>query len=114
MFLRHMPLNCPCIAKSSGDKWTHARAFPGTISAQKVYPEEVRAHASSRPVAEEGANAHPGRAAENARTRARAQCLRGDLQLEPMWMGSHKKINVQQGRPFDPSVRPWLFLGYGP
>ena len=36
------------------------RVFPGTILARKVYSEKVRAHASSRPVAEEGANAHGG------------------------------------------------------
>ena len=55
-----------CVAKSSrawGDKRTRARAFPGTILARKVYLEKVRTHASSRPVAEEGANARPGKAA---------------------------------------------------
>jgi hypothetical protein len=68
VFLRHVPINC-LSAKSSGgsggDKRTRARAFLGTISARKVYPEEVRAHASSRPVAEDGANTPPGEAVEN-------------------------------------------------
>ena len=69
-----MPLNCVCCKAEwqvRGDKQTHARAFPGTNKAQKVYPEKVCAHASSRPVVEEGANAHPGKAAgkhENAGT----------------------------------------------
>jgi len=72
VFLRHVPLNCVCCKaewRVRGDKRTHACAFPGTNKAQKVYPEKVRAHASSRPVAEEGANARPGKAAgkhENA------------------------------------------------
>jgi hypothetical protein len=34
------------------------------MSARKVYLEDVHAHASSSPVAEEGTNACPGRAAE--------------------------------------------------
>ena len=72
MFLRHVPLNCVCCkveGRARGNKRMRARAFPGTILAQKVYPEKVRAHASSRPVAEGGANACPGKAAgkhENA------------------------------------------------
>ena len=57
---------------------------------------EIHAHASPGLGVEEGANTRPGEAAEkreNARTRARAQRLRGDLKREPMRMGSHTKIN---------------------
>ena len=50
-----------------GDKRTHAHAFPGTISARKVYPEEVHKHVSSKPVAEEGANVHPGEVAKKCK-----------------------------------------------
>ena len=38
---------------------------------------------------------------ENARTRARAQGLRVDPQLELMRIGLHKKMNAQRDRPLE-------------
>ena len=49
---------------SPGDKRTHVRAFPGIISAWKVYTGELLTYTNPRPEAEEGANARPGDAAE--------------------------------------------------
>ena len=41
-----------------------ARAFPGIISARKVYTGELLTYTNPRPEAEEGAKARPGDAAE--------------------------------------------------
>ena len=52
---------------SLGDKQAHVRAFPGIISAQKLFPGELLAYTNPRPVAEEGAKANPGGVAEGHR-----------------------------------------------
>ena len=49
---------------SPRDKHLCARAFPGIISAWKVYTGELLTHTNPRLEAEEGANAHLGDAAE--------------------------------------------------
>jgi hypothetical protein len=80
----------------------HAHVFLGTISAQKVCLKEIHTYVSPGLGAEEGANACLGEVVEkckNVRTWAWAQRLRGDMQLELMQMGLHKKINTQQGHP---------------
>ena len=85
---------CKVEWRARGDERTRAHVFLGIISARKVRPMEIHAHASPGLGVEEGANMRPGEAAEkreNARTRARAQRLRGDLKREPMRMGSHTK-----------------------
>ena len=87
---------CKVEWRARGDERTRAHAFPGIISARKVRLMEIHALASPGLGVEEGANTRPGEAAEkreNTRTQARAQRLRGDLKREPMWMGSHTKIN---------------------
>ena len=43
------------------------RAFPGIISAQRVFPGELLAYTNPRLAAEEGAKANPGGAAERCR-----------------------------------------------
>jgi len=58
------------------------RAFPGIISAQKLFLGELLAYTNPRPVAEEGAKANPGRAAEGCRNAGPgaaldAQCVTG-------------------------------------
>jgi len=53
--------------RSLGDKRAHTKAFPGIISARKVFPGELLAYANPRPVAEEGAKANLGGAAERRR-----------------------------------------------
>jgi len=83
-----MPLNvakapvAKQVERSPGDKWVRAKAFPGIISAQKVSPGELLAYANPRLVAEEGAKANLGRAAERRRnagpdTALEAQCAIG-------------------------------------
>jgi len=70
------------VERSLGDKRAHTRAFPGIISARKVSPGELLTYANPRLVAEEGAKANLGRAAEmhrNAEPGAalEAQCAIG-------------------------------------
>jgi len=60
----------------------HARAFPGIISAQKLFLGELLAYTNPRPAAEEGAKANLGRAAEGCRNAGPgaaldAQCVTG-------------------------------------
>jgi len=50
-----------------GDTQVCARAFPGIISAWKLFPGELLAYINPRPVAEEGTKANPGGAAEGRR-----------------------------------------------
>jgi len=52
---------------SPGDKQACARAFLGIISAWKLFLGELLAYTNPRPVAEEGAKANLGRAAEGRR-----------------------------------------------
>jgi len=70
------------VERSPGDKWAHMKAFPGIISAWKVSLGELLAYANPRPVAEEGAKANLGRAAEMRRNAGpdaalEAQCTIG-------------------------------------
>jgi len=56
--------------------------FPGIISARKLFPGELLAYTNPRPVAEEGAKANPGGAAEGRRNAGLgaaldAQCATG-------------------------------------
>ena len=67
---------------SLGDKWAHARAFPGIISAQKVSPGELLAYANPRLATEECAKANPGGAGESCKNAGlgaalEAQCVTG-------------------------------------
>jgi len=73
--LRHV------VAKSSGggpgDKRAHARAFPGTISARKVFFGEVPACASPETAEEGGANTGPEEAAESRESAGPGTALKG-------------------------------------
>jgi len=67
---------------SPGDKRACTRAFPGIISARKLFPGELLAYTNPRPAAEEGAKANPGGAAEGRRNAGPgaaldAQCATG-------------------------------------
>ena len=55
---------CKVEWRARGDERTRAHAFPGIISARKVRPMEIHAHASPGLGVEEGANTRPGEAAE--------------------------------------------------
>jgi len=55
------------VGGSLGDKQARARAFPGIISAWRVFLGELLAYTNPRPAAEEGAKVNPGRAAERCR-----------------------------------------------
>ena len=50
-----------------GDKHTHVRVFPGTISAWKMFPKEVPADASPGLAMEKGANACLSEVAERCK-----------------------------------------------
>ena len=62
---------------SPGGTCERARAFPGIISARKVFAGEVLAYINPRPAAEEGANALPSEAGERRGNASLSTALEG-------------------------------------
>jgi len=62
--IRHVSLRHALLRSHPRDKCTHTRAFPGIISARKVFLEELLTYVNPRLVVERCANARACKAAE--------------------------------------------------